>query len=181
MKRIFLQVTASSVLALAIYMILYPFWGGVVEGLKDYEILALSITASIATISFSVVLFLLSKIRKGVEENEVIEDYKNCSYDFWSDCKTVFLREWKLLLTITGIISACFLLNLVDRLIFGKKTFSAITVLFAPTYMFDMVIPIPFLGYLLNAFLICLIYLLLVLFHRKKVYRYWNQNGEGRQ
>ena len=179
MKRIFLQITLSSILALVIYLLLYPFWGGVIETLKEYETLAQTITAGIATVSFSVVLFLLSKIRKGVEENEIIEDYKNRTYEFRSDCKMVFLRERKLLLTIIGIISACFLLNFVDRLIFGKRTFSAITFLFAPMYMFDMVILIPFLGYLLNAFLICLIYLLLVLFHRKKVYRYWNQNGEG--
>ena len=60
--------------------------------------------------------------------------------------------------------------------VFGKKTISFPTFFFAPMCLFDSMINIPFVGYLLSAILDCLTYIAFLLLYRKKKYDYWMKN-----
>lgn len=43
--------------------------------------------------------------------------------------------------------------------------------------LFDALINIPFVGYLLSALLDCLTYMLFLLFYRRKKYNHWMKNN----
>ena len=78
-----------------------------------------------------------------------------------------------MLICIVSIVLICFILNTFDSVVFGKKTISFPTFLFAPMCLFDSMISIPFVGYLLSAILDCLTYMAFLLIYRKKKYDYW--------
>ena len=81
-----------------------------------------------------------------------------------------------MLIAIAGIAFVCFILNTLDPLIFGRKTISAITVFFAPMCLFDTVINIPFVGYLLSVIVDCAAYIGFLMIYRKKMYNHWMKN-----
>ena len=74
------------------------------------------------------------------------------------------------------IVLICFILNTFDSVVFEKKTISFPTFFFAPMCLFDLMINIPFVGYLLSAILDCLTYIAFLLLYRKKKYDYWMKN-----
>ena len=129
------------------------------------------------TVAFGFFLLYTSKIRKGVGEDEVISDYKDRKYDsFAEDFKLILNNEVKTRICIGSIVLACFVLNTFDSVVFEKKTISFPTLFFAPMCLFDSLINIPFVGYLLSAILDCLTYMAFLLYHRKKKYDYWMKN-----
>ena len=178
MKRNLTLITISSILSMAVYIILYPIWGAIAFSAEEHPILAQAVPCTVSTLAFVLLLFYWTKIRRSAGEKETIADYRESTYRFSEDFKMVWERESALLITIAAIILICFLLNGTDRLIFGKKTFSIVTMPFAPMFMFDIMLPVPFLGYLLNAVLIIVLYDLLVLLHRRNAYGRWYRKKE---
>ena len=107
----------------------------------------------------------------------VLSDYKEKSYiSFVDDVKLIIKREQKLLICIVLIVCICGIINTFDRLIFDKPTDSMLTFPFAGMIMLGSVIDFPFVGYILNALLDCLTYIIFLLFYRKKKYNYWMKN-----
>ena len=173
MKRILLNITFASIITLVAYIAFYVIWGAILNALDD-PTLSLLIISLMTTVAFGFFLLYTSKIRKSVGEDEVVSDYKDKQYiSFADDFKLVLKRESKMLICIVSIVLICFILNTFDSVVFGKKTISFPTFLFAPMCLFDSMISIPFVGYLLSAILDCLIYIASLLIYRKKKYDYW--------
>ena len=173
MKRILLNITFASIITLVAYIAFYVIWGAILNALDD-PTLSLLIISLMTTVAFGFFLLYTSKIRKSVGEDEVVSDYKDKRYiSFADDFKLVLKRESKMLICIVSIVLICFILNTFDSVVFGKKTISFPTFLFAPMCLFDSMISIPFVGYLLSAILDCLTYIASLLIYRKKKYNYW--------
>ena len=173
MKRILLNITFASIITLVAYIAFYVIWGAILNALDD-PTLSLLIISLMTTVAFGFFLLYTSKIRKSVGEDEVVSDYKDKQYiSFADDFKLVLKREAKMLICIASIVLICFILNTFDSVVFGKKTISFPTFLFAPMCLFDSMISIPFVGYLLSAILDCLTYIASLLIYRKKKYDYW--------
>ena len=173
MKRILLNITFASIITLVAYIAFYVIWGAILNALDD-PTLSLLIISLMTTVAFGFFLLYTSKIRKSVGEDEVVSDYKDKQYiSFADDFKLVLKRESKMLICIASIVLICFILNTFDSVVFGKKTISFPTFLFAPMCLFDSMISIPFVGYLLSAILDCLTYIESLLVYSKKKYDYW--------
>ena len=173
MKRILLNITFASIITLVAYIAFYVIWGAILNALDD-PTLSLLIISLMTTVAFGFFLLYTSKIKKSVGEDEVVSDYKDRQYiSLTDDFKLVLKRESKMLICIVSIVLICFILNTFDSVVFGKKTISFPTFLFAPMCLFDSMISIPFVGYLLSAILDCLTYTASLLIYRKKKYDYW--------
>ena len=176
MKRILLNITFASIITLVAYIAFYVIWGAILNALDD-PTLSLLIVSLMTTAAFGFFLLYTSKIRKGIGEDEVVSDYKDRQYiSLADDFKLVLKRESKMLICIASIVLICFILNTFDSVVFGKKTISFPTFFFAPMCLFDSMINIPFVGYLLSAILDCLTYIAFLLLYRKKKYDYWMKN-----
>ena len=176
MKRILLNITFASIITLVAYIAFQVIWGAILNTLDD-PTLSLLIVSLMTTVAFGFFLLYTSKIRKSVGEDEVVSDYKDKQYiSFADDFKLVLKRESKMLICIVSIVLICFILNTFDSVVFGKKTISFPTFFFAPMCLFDSMINIPFVGYLLSTILDCLTYIAFLLLYRKKKYDYWMKN-----
>ena len=173
MKRMFWNITFASVITLVVYIALYVVWGAILSDLEN-PTLRLFLIALMTMVAFCFFLLYTSKIRRSVGEDEVISDYKDKKYiSFADDFKMIITREVKMLICIVAIVMICFVLNTFDSLVFGKKTVSFLTFFFAPMCLFDTMINISFVGYLLSAVLDCVAYIAFLLIYRKKKYNYW--------
>ena len=176
MKRILWNITLASVITLVAYIALYTIWGALLSGLEN-QTLRLFLIALMTTVAFGFFLLYTSKIRKSVGEDEVVADYKDKNYtSFVDDFKSVIDREGKILICIAAIVLICFALNTFDSLVFGEKTISFPTFFFAPMCLFDTMINMPFVGYLLSAVFDCIAYMIFLLLYRKRTYNYWMKN-----
>lgn len=176
MKRILWHITLASLITLVAYLVLFFIWGAILGEVKNV-ILRLSLTALMTSAAFGFFLLYRAKIKNSVGEDEVMSDYKDRTYiSIVDDFKLVIKRELKILIAIAGIVLACFVLNTFDPLIFGKKTISAITIFFAPLCLFDTVINIPFVGYMVSAIVDCVAYVVCLIIHRKRMYDHWMKN-----
>ena len=111
---------------------------------------------------------------------EVMKDYKNKAYVSMSDdFKNIIKSEKATFICIAVIVIGCFALNELDALMFEKKTFSIVTFLFYPlctfSSVFEMVHWFSIFGYLSSLILICLIYICMLLFYRRKKYKQWKK------
>ncbi|MBQ9760569.1 MAG: hypothetical protein IJW16_04395 [Clostridia bacterium] len=177
MKRIFWNLTLVSLITLIAYIVLYVIWGAILNEVENTT-LRLSLIALMTTVAFGAILLYISKIKKSVGEDEVLADYRNKLWRSWfDDLKLIIRRESRMLTCIVGVVLICFALNTFDRMIFDRKTISVLTFFFAPMYLFDTVINIPFVGYALSAVLNCAVYLMFLLLYRKKKYNYWMKNN----
>ena len=176
MKRILWNIILASLITLIVYIALFFVWGAIL-GEVENAALRLFLTAFMTSAVFGFFLLYRVKIRKSVGENEVMNDYKEKTYiSIIDDCKIFIKREIKILIAVVGITMVCFVLNTVDPLIFGRKTISAITIFFAPMCLFDAVINVPFVGYLVSAIVNCAFYISFLIIYRKKMYNHWMKN-----
>ena len=173
MKRTLWGITLSSILTLVVYLVLNAIWRAILKEIAS-QLFALLLFAFLMAAAFGMILVYISKIRSSVGEDEVVSDYQGQEYiSLADDLKRIIKRESPQLICMTAIVLACFVLNRIDVLLFGKKTFSAVTLLFAPMCLFDTLFTIPFVGYLLSAVVDVVIYLTILLFYRRKKYNYW--------
>lgn len=176
MKRTLWNIALASMITLVAYLALYAIWGAILSRFEN-PTLVLFIIALMTTVAFGFFLVYTSKIRKSIGEDEVVSDYQDRQYiSFADDFKLVLKSESKMLICIVSIVLMCFILNTFDSMVFGKKTISFPTFFFAPMCLFDSMINIPFVGYLLSAMLDCLTYIAFLLLYRRKKYNYWMKN-----
>ncbi|MBE6608583.1 MAG: hypothetical protein E7633_08510 [Ruminococcaceae bacterium] len=173
MKRILLNITFASVFTLIAYIALYAVWGAILNEFEN-STLRLFLIAVMTTIAFGFILLYISKIRKSVGENEIISDYTDKMYiSAVDDFKLIIKREYKMLISIAIIVLICFALNSFDKLMFEKKVISFPTFFFVPMYIFDSLINVPFVGYVLSILFDSIAYIVFLLIYRKKKYDYW--------
>ena len=173
MKRIFWNITLASLITLVAYIGLFFIWGAILNEVEN-ETINLLLVAIMTSFAFGFFLLRRIKVKNSECEDEVIKDYDDRKYiSVIDDCKLFIKREFKVFIAIGAIVFSCFLLNTFDILIFGGKTISAITVLFAPLCLFETVINIPFVGYLVSAIVDCAAYIAFLAIYRKKMYDHW--------
>ncbi|MBQ8578698.1 MAG: hypothetical protein IJ449_12155 [Clostridia bacterium] len=178
MKRTLWNITVSSIITLAAYLALYAVWGAILSTLEN-QILKFFLIALMTTAAFGFFLLYKSKIRNSVGEDEIVSDYKDKEYiSFTDDFRLILKRESQMLICMISIVVVCFALNTFDEVVFGKgkKMISAPALVFAPMCMFESVINVPFVGYVLSAVLDCAAYIAFLLLYRKKKYDYWMKN-----
>lgn len=176
MKRTIWNITLASAITLGVYLALYAIWGAVMNSIPNRTV-ALSLLALATTMAFGGVLIYVAKIRRSVGEDEVMADYADGQYvSFADDFKRIIRREAKTLICMTAIVLLTFGLNTLDWMIFGKITFSAPTLIYAPLCLFSSALGDSFIGYLVSALADCVVYILFLLIHRKKKYNYWMTN-----
>lgn len=123
MKRTLWNITLASVVTLVSYLALHAIWGALLSGL-NVPALRLLIIAWMTTVAFGFFLLCISKIRKGIGEDEVISDYKDGTHhSFTEDLRLILKRDFRTFLCIASIVFSCFFLNTFDLLVFKKKQF----------------------------------------------------------
>jgi len=173
MKRAVINITISSVVSLAAYIALYSIWGALLSTVED-PTLKNTIVSLMTAAAYSLILLYFRKIRGDRCSDEIMEDYKDTKYTGYSDdIKVMLSREKTLLIAVNVCVILCWLLNTVDIAIFGKKTFSAVTFIFAPMCILSTAIPIRIIGYVLNGMIICVIYCALLMYYRRKRSDHW--------
>ena len=177
MKRILWNITLASLITLVAYVALYAIWGAILSGVEN-PTLKLFLIALMTTVAFGFFLLYVAKIKNSVGEDEVMSDYKNRAYgSLLDDFKLIIKRESKMLICMVAIVLVCFLFNTINSLVFKKENNFLPTAFFAPMMLFSTVFKIPFIGYVLNAVLDCVVYIVFLLIFRKKKYHYWMQKG----
>ena len=180
MKKVLWNITLASTLTLVAYIALYFIWGAILNSLES-DLLKSILVASMTTVAFAYILLCTSKVKDEVGENEIISDYKEKEYtSLKDDFKLILKRESKTLISIAVIVILCFILNTIDSQIFRKKTISFPAFFFAPMCLFSTPFEsfsgLSFIGYILNAIINPILYMLFLLLYRKKKYNYWMKN-----
>ena len=179
MKRTLWKITLASLLTLVAYLALYMIWGAILSGVESQTI-RLSLIALMTSVAYGAVLLYVSKIRVGVGEDEVMEDYRDGKYSSLADdLKKLLRREAKTLLCMAIITVACCVINTLDMVIFGKKAVSGITLVYAPLCLFSSVSENLWLAFPLYALSMAVAgaaYVVFLLIYRKKKYMYWMEN-----
>lgn len=111
MKRTLWNITLASVVTLVSYLALHAIWGALLSGL-NVPALRLLIIAWMTTVAFGFFLLCISKIRKGIGEDEVVSDYKDGTHhSFTEDLRLILKRDFRTFLCIASIVFSCFFLN----------------------------------------------------------------------
>lgn len=89
------------------------------------------------------------------------------------------LRHERICLIMLAVVTlACFAMNKLDVLIFHEKTFSAVTFIFFPLFLFSTCFNAEIIGYIIGAIFIETAYIALVLAYRRKKYIHWKHPSE---
>ncbi len=168
--KVFIAITVAALVTMAIYLILYPVWGAVLSKIENEEV-RLFIIAAVTSILNSYVLTYFNKIRGGLFEKELWSDYSEAEYSFSRDFRVVLKNEYKVVIWVSAIIIACFLLNWLDTAIFDKKTFSIIAFPFVTMTLFGTCFKITLFGYIASAVCISAFYILFVWLSRYRYYK----------
>ncbi len=172
MKRIFINVTLASVVTLVAYIVLSAVWGAILSEVESAK-LRLFIISAMTSTAYAFFLLYFSKIRKAVGENEVVADHKDDPYtSLINDLKMILKNEKKILIAVGVIIGICFVLNKFDNVVFGKKTISFPTIVYAPMTIFGTFFDVDLFGYIVSYIFIGVCYVLMLLLYRKKKYLY---------
>lgn len=175
MKKVILNILVASLITLVAYLLLAAIWLTALNFIKNELVKQLAL-ALLTAAAFAFALLYKVKIRGNAGDTELSADYRDEPYGgLIADLKRVARRERGYLVGIAATVLACFLLNTLDMLIFGKKILSFPTVFFAPMCFFSTAIPVPFVGYAVSALTDCALYLLFLLLFRRRRYRYWNK------
>ena len=169
-RKAFITVTVSALVTMAVYLILYPAWGAVLSEMEN-ENVRLFIIATVTSIFNAYALTYFNKIRGGLCEKELWNDYSEAEYAFLRDFRVALKNEYKAILLVCAIITACFFLNQLDAVIFGKKTISHITFPFITMTLFATCFKIELIGYITSAVCISAFYVLFVWLYRYRYYK----------
>ena len=177
MKKLFLKITLASLVTLVVYLLCQALINAILHGLDDRLILLTQ--AILTTFAYAFFLLYFLKIRKGEAEKEVLEDYTETEYPgMKADLKNVWKKEKAALIMIFIIIISCFVLNIVDTFLLPEWFISLPTIIYMPMCFFALVLEHMYIiGYILSAVAICVIYILVLLVYRRRLYKYWLQKN----
>lgn len=168
----FKKITLSSIISLVIYIIS----NGLVTALmkeSPYINIALTAYSIIFMAVFSLLLIYLLYIKDDSGTKLVISDYPNEYGGFFYDLKLVLKREINTIIAIFTINIGSWLLISIDKLIFSKRTFSALLLIYAPLNVIGVVLPDwlnSILAYVLGSIFCSAIYIFELILLRTKWY-----------
>ncbi len=171
-EKLFLRMTLISLLTLVLYIICGPLLGAVhTENAKIFTWAVANLILSVFVMAVYVHLFLyIYYIRKGQIEDSLFhkEDY----HGFKEDIVAFLTSEKSVFLTAAAINIGSWLLINGDRLIFGKRTFSAVLLVYAPMNMLGSSFPeyLSIVAYVLSSIMLYLFYVVDLALMRKRAY-----------
>jgi len=178
------QVTIACAISMIIYMLTYWIISAFMkEASGPLYLLVLAIYSLVFMSVFNLILIRRTYIKnyvgeKSVGEKIALQDFKNGYWGFKTDIIFLFKRELSTLVAFALINSASWIMISIDKLIFSKRTITAILLLYAPLNIVGITLPEwanGILGYLLGTILCFAIYLLELVVFRKKWYIHWNE------
>ena len=171
-------ITIASALSLILYIATYWLTSALMNSApKPLYLLALTLYSLVFMGAFALLLIYFSKIRKSTGDTDAMKDFENGYWGFLTDIKFLFRQERAVLLAFALINGASWALISLDKLIFSKRTVTAILLVYAPLNIVGIALPTwanSILGYLAGTVLCFAIYLLELAIFRKKWYRQWN-------
>ena len=173
------QVTIACAISMIIYVLTYWITSAFMNAVsKPLYLLALGIYSLMFMSIFCLILIHRAHIKNSVGEEGAMQDFKNGYWGFKTDIIFLIKRELSTLIAFALINSASWIMISIDKLIFSKRTITAILLLYAPLNIVGITLPEwanGILGYLLGTILCFAIYLLELVLFRKKWYMHWNQ------
>ena len=153
------------------------------EASEPLYLFALATYSLVFMTTFNLILIYITFIRKALGEDEAVRDFQNGYWGFKKDIVYLFKRELSTLIAFAMINSASWMMISIDKLIFSKRTITAILLVYAPLNIVGITLPSwanNILGYLLGTIVCFAIYLLELVVCRKKWYKNWcNQGGKN--
>ena len=175
------QVTIVCAISMVIYLSTYWITSTLMnETSKPLYWLALLIYSLVFMTIFNLILIYITYIRKSLGEDDAVQDFQNGYWGFKKDILYLLNRELSTFIAFAMINGASWMLISIDKLIFSKRTVTAILLIFAPLNIVGIALPDwanGILGYLLGTILCFAIYLLELVIFRKKWYNKWFKQG----
>lgn len=175
------QVTIACALSMIIYLSTYWITSALMnEASEPLYLFALAMYSLAMMTAFDLVLIFITFVRKGSGEDKAVQDFQNGYWGFKTDIVFLFKQELSTFIAFAIINGASWLLILIDKLIFSKRTITAILLLYTPLNVIGVALPEwgnSILGYLLGTILCFAIYLLELVVFRKKWYKRWFNLG----
>ena len=173
-KKAIIKITIASLLSLILYLILSFVIGALMEAASHIAVnFALGIWAFLVSVVFSYILIYLIYIKDGSGEMKIHEDYPIKYTGIIKDIKLVFFQEFKILSTLCSINLASWILTGIDKLIFDRRTVTAVLFIYFPLQSFGVILPEwlnSILAYTIGSIIISMIYLLELVVIRRKWY-----------
>lgn len=168
------QVTIACAISMILYVLTYRVTFAFINAVsKTQYLLAMGIYSLIIMCVFNLVLIYRAYIKNHVGEKKAIQDFRDGYWGFKTDIIFLLKRELPILFTFALINCASWIMTLIDKLIFSKRTITAILLLYAPLNIIGITLPAwanGILGYFGGTILCFAIYLLELVVFRKKWY-----------
>ena len=145
---------------------------------KPLYLIVLVIYSLVFMSMFDLVLIHRTYIKNSVGEENAMQDFKKGYWGFKTDIIFLIKRELPTLIAFALINGLSWIMISIDKLIFSKRTITAILLLYAPLNIVGVTLPgwaNGILGYLFGTILCFAIYLLELVVFRKKWYIHWNE------
>ena len=127
---------------------------------------------------FDLILIHRTYIKNSSGEELALQDFENGYWGLRRDIAVLAKREFPTFASFALINIMCWVLLSIDKLIFSKRTITAVLLIFAPLNVIGVALPTwanSILGYLLGTILCFAIYLLELVLFRRKWYMHWNE------
>ena len=175
------QVTIACAITMGIYLLTYWITSALMnEASEPLYLLALAMYSLVMMTAFDLVLIYITYVRKATGEDKAVQDFQDGYWGFKTDIVFLFKQELSTLIAFAMINGASWLMILIDKLIFSKRSLTAILLLYSPLNIIGVALPEwgnSILGYLLGTILCFAIYLLELVVFRKKWYKRWYNSG----
>lgn len=172
------QITVACAMTLLLYMATYWITSALMnEAAEPMYRLVLVIYSLVLISVFDLVLIRFAYIKNSIGENEVMQEFKDGYWGLGTDMIFLFKRELSTLITLAMINGASWMLISLDKLIFSKRTVTAVLLLYAPLNIIGVALPKwgnSILGYLLGTVFCYAIYMVELAMLHKKWYKHWN-------
>ena len=162
-----------SIIFLLINFFVFLFFAGMFEDYHDrYDYIQDLFLAIPVSTAFPFMLLRTTKKKNLVCDEELILDYEKRDYDSMKEnFRIVLKREWRYLLFIVVINILTFSLTNLEIMIAGKPTVTGVFALYTPMRILTTAFPFSeIFGLFVATLYACALYLLLVLWYRKKRY-----------
>lgn len=174
----FKQITVACAITMLLYLATYWITSALMnEAAEPMYRLVLGIYSLVLMSVFDLILIRFAHIKKSVGEKAAMQDFKDGYRGLKTDISFLFKRELPTLITLAMINGASWILISLDKLIFSKRTVTAVLLLYAPLNVIGVALPEwgnSILGYLLGTVFCYAIYLAELAMLRKKWYKHWN-------
>ena len=182
MIKKYLSIIKQVTIASAVSVIIYVFTCWIIaafmnEVAKTLYWIALVIYSVLFMGVFCLLLIRRIHVRNSVGEEKALKDFENGYWGIKKDYIFLFKREISTLIAFAFINGASWIMISIDKLIFSRRTVTAILLLYAPLNIVGITLPEwanGILGYLFGTIFCFAIYLLELVLFRKKWYMHWN-------